>query len=331
MMAALWLLAGPAHGQITGVVAFGDSLSDIGNTYNFLSGLGLNATLAAGYNPYFYSVGRFSNGPVWAEDMNTRLGLPTLTLNNGSSLTGTDFAWGASTSGTGYTNFFLPNLLTQVSNYNTLLGSTNGLPTPATTLYTVWAGGNDVINNIESGGNTTPEQIASNLATAVTNLYNSGGRYFLVPNLPPLGNKPSYVGTANQTIANNFVTLFNGELATTMENLESTLTGVTIIQFDDYTVMEDILADPSAYGFGNVTGPAFVNDPTGPYPYGSAVADPNSYLFWDNTHPSASANAILGQAAYDDVIAAVPEPAETAMVAGVVMLAGAGLRRRRRG
>ena len=67
-------------GEITGIVAFGDSLSDTGNTF-----------LAAGIPPAPYYQGHYSNGPIWLEYLAGRLGvaapLPSLAG-------GTDNAWG---------------------------------------------------------------------------------------------------------------------------------------------------------------------------------------------------------------------------------------------
>ncbi len=68
-------------GDITGIVAFGDSLSDTGNTF-----------LAAGTPPAPYYQGHYSNGPIWLEYLASREGVapPTPSLKPG----GTDYAWG---------------------------------------------------------------------------------------------------------------------------------------------------------------------------------------------------------------------------------------------
>src|SRR5271157_6028524 len=69
-------------GDITGIVAFGDSLSDTGNTY-----------LAIGYppSPPYYQ-GHYCNGPIWLEYLAAQLvvAAPTPSLLAG----GTDNAWG---------------------------------------------------------------------------------------------------------------------------------------------------------------------------------------------------------------------------------------------
>ena len=106
--------------KLSAVVAFGDSLSDLGNTYNYSSYLTL---WLIGYDSYYYDQGRWSNGPLWVEDLDQLLGFAALQRNDGTNLYGTDFAWGGSTSGDGYTSFtylpgfYLPNLQTQIANY----------------------------------------------------------------------------------------------------------------------------------------------------------------------------------------------------------------------
>jgi phospholipase/lecithinase/hemolysin len=53
--------------EFLGVVAFGDSLSDLGNTDNDL-GDDLSYFII-GYNSYYYDQGRWSDGPVWVENL----------------------------------------------------------------------------------------------------------------------------------------------------------------------------------------------------------------------------------------------------------------------
>ena len=292
----------------TGIVAFGDSLSDLGNTVTTLNVFGTNFTREqTGYNANFYDNGRFSDGPLWVENLNASLGLPTLEVNNGvSAISGTDFAWAGSTSGTGNTAYLLPNLQTQIGFYTNQLASNNpALPSPATTLYTVWSGGNDVLNLINSGTAITPAQVALNISNSITSLYNAGGRSFLIPNLPPLGNKPDFLtNSANRQAANNFVNAYDPLLQSTLVSLSINLPGIRVTDLDVYSTFEDMLNNPANYGLSNVTNSAYTASTNGP-DYGYVVTNPDSYLFWDQTHGTATVNAILGNAAY---LAVVPEP-----------------------
>lgn len=106
---------------------FGDSLSDIGTLFSLTGGL------VPPTPPYFN--GRFSNGPVWVENLAPRLGLAF----NPS----TDFAIGGATSGNQNVGSLpgasLPGLQQQVDNFV----AANQAGADPNALYLVWAGAND--------------------------------------------------------------------------------------------------------------------------------------------------------------------------------------------
>jgi len=293
----------------TGIVSFGDSLSDIGNTVTTLDNLfGTNFTREnTGYNANFYDNGRFSDGSLWEEVLNAKLGLPSLVANDGiNNFSGTDFAWAGSTSGTGNTSFILRNLQTQIGSYTNQLATNNpALPTPATTLFTVWSGGNDVINLVDSSNAITPIQVAQNISNSITSLYNAGGRSFLVPNLPPLGFKPNYLtNSAKMQQANDFVDAYDPLLQSALDSLATDLPGIRLTNLDVYSIFTNMITNPGNYGLTNVTESSYTASTNAPL-YGSVVTNPDAYLFWDQTHGTATVNSILGNAAY---AAVVPEP-----------------------
>jgi len=324
-----------ASGQpYNGLIAFGDSLSDLGNLYITLGGTASDQMIYAdiGYTaaPGRYDNGRYSNGPLWVEHLADQLGLGPLAPNNGyQPLTvGTDFAYAGARSGTGGTDFIIPNLLTQIECYLTL---TNGAASP-TALYTIWAGGNDVIDYIGDQMPNTPgaigqftDTMASNISTAVTTLFNAGGRNFLVANLPALGDKPSYVNTPNQPFANAMVTSYNPKLAQALAILRTQHPGLRLAAWDVYSDFNQVLQNPAAFGFTNDTDAAFSS--TGPYP-GSVVANPNQHVFWDETHPTAPGHAILGQFAYQ-AVRQIPEPTSLVLLSVCIAIAYGQLRLRR--
>src|SRR6516165_7101387 len=99
------LLLGLANGPlradpITQIVVFGDSLSDVGNTF-----------AAKGITPAPYFQGHYSNGPIWVEQLAARLGLPAPLP---ALLGGTDFAFGGAETVMGVSPKGVPNVLTQV-------------------------------------------------------------------------------------------------------------------------------------------------------------------------------------------------------------------------
>jgi outer membrane lipase/esterase len=267
------------------------------------------------------------------EHVNSALNLPTLRRNDGlqNPLTHTNYAFGGSESGTGRIHFdLLPNLLTQIESMITLsLGSV-----PQDGLYSVWSGGNDVINYILDGEPNTSQDIdaltttmAGNISTAMTNLYSAGARHIFVPNLPALGDKPSFVNTPNQAFANNIVASYNPKLAQAISDFRTAHPGATIIAWDVYTQFQDMLANPGSYGFTNTEQAALDN--SGLYP-GVVSATPNTHVFWDGTHPTEAGHQILGQSALEalGVTLTIPEPSTIGLlVVGSGVLCGRRVRR----
>jgi len=167
-------------GDITGIVAFGDSLSDVENVYLATGGVNPNPPNPPNLYPGgsfpggSYDPGHYSNGPIWLEYLAHSLGIaaPTPSLAGG-----TDYAWGGAETGLVGTSFLgTPNIGSQISTYL----ATN---TPMRTqLFTIWGGANDFLN----GGITNPAVPVANLVNEITTLAAAGGKLFMVPNLPLL-------------------------------------------------------------------------------------------------------------------------------------------------
>ncbi len=262
-----------ASAAIDQLYVFGDSLSDTGNTYKATQGI------IPPSPPYFQ--GRFSNGPVWVEDLASSLGVKQ-----------TNFAFGGATTGTENVGFFgqfvnvLPGLDQQVKTFTAAnpTADPNGL-------YVLWAGANDYLG----GGVLNPQQPVSNLQKAVTSLASLGAKNFLVANLPDLGKLPGTRNDPNAGGLNTLTTLHNSGLSATLSGL--TQTGLNIIPLDVDSLFNQAIATPQKFGFTNVTDPC-LNTQT------SAVcANPDQYFFWDQLHPTTYTHSIIAQAAF----AAVPE------------------------
>ncbi len=254
----------------SGVVVFGDSLSDVGNVYD-------QSFHLAPQSPYYQ--GRYSNGLLWVEQMSLDQGLsaPTPSRNGGS-----DWAYAGTKTGSGSTFIFpfsFPNIGSQISSY--LNGRTPG----ADQLFAVWGGGNDFI-----GGQTNPSVPVTNLSNHITALANAGAKQFIVPNLPPLGQTPRFRGTSSEASMDSLSNQFNSLLATTLTNLKTSL-NVSITQLDVAGFFHQVLTSPFTYGFTNVTDPAMVNS--------TVVPNPDQYLFWDDIHPTRIGHRFLGDIASD--------------------------------
>ena len=140
-LTALALASLPAFASTyDSLVVFGDSLSDSGN--NALV-IGSNAAQSIPNNGYVptqpYGSGVYSNGPVWASDVATSLGV-TLTP---SLAGGTNYAFGGATTGPLVTtptlaHDFPYSLMTQATQYLTTHPVAD-----ANALYVIAGGGND--------------------------------------------------------------------------------------------------------------------------------------------------------------------------------------------
>jgi len=159
-------------------------------------------------------------------------------------------------------------------------------------LIIVEGGANDLL----SGGVTDVSVPARNLAGFIADLYNDGGRKFLVPNLPPLGKIPGEVGGADEAVLDMRSRDFNADLSARLDVLETTLSDITIYRVDFYGAVQAVLDMPSAFGFANVVDPAFNSDTN------QVVPDPNQYLFWDNIHPTAPSHRMLGNLAANQIL-----------------------------
>lgn len=307
---------------------FGDSLSDTGNVRDQTFGL-------FPQSPPYYQ-GRFSNGPVWVEELGNKLGLTPTRYTQGfpgnSPSEGVNFAFGGAT--TGNNNVVnipflpLPGLQTEIDYFKNGL-ATSGKSANPDALYVVWAGGNDYL----LGGATNPTQPVVNLATALTSLFNLGARNFLVPNLPDLGNTP--VGLSRGSDVSNGLNQLsvghNAGLAQTVNNLSQSLTGINLISVDVNSLFDSAIANPSQYGFTNVTQPCLTNFQNPVDFIYNVCARPNEYLFWDEFHPTTAGHKLVAESAYLALSSkSVPEPtASFAILAFGALGAVSGFKQKR--
>lgn len=321
---------GATAASFSKVYVFGDSLSDPGNVFkattlaNQIPGLGdiLNLPGSIPPSPPYYE-GRYSNGLIWTDYLVEDLGLtltPSTDLSflsprlpipspiaitpdgisvspyfNGTTTTqSVNFAFaGAQTGFTGAGDFgeFLPGVLTQVEWFTDDLDEQFADPNA---LYIVWGGANDY-QTVDATDAPNPEVSVGNLKTAVESLFNVGARNFLVPNLPDLG-KTAQALTLGAEISSNLTDLTNTHnftLATTLEDLSQSLTGINLVPLDVYSLFNTAIANPTAFGFTNVTQACL--DPVTLIP----CTNPNEYLFWDGIHPTTVTHEQLSEFALE--------------------------------
>jgi phospholipase/lecithinase/hemolysin len=187
-----------------------------------------------------------------------------------------------------------------------------------TALYTIWIGSNDL--SYIAANATTPAAAAaaagmaiSNIDSAIASLASEGARDFLVLTVPDLGKIPATIaeGPAAQAAASALSAEFDQALAASLPYSS----GLDISVLNTYSLLDGVIANPSEFGFSNVTSPCV----TGAVEYvgGTACANPSQYLFWDTEHPTAGGHALVGEAALSVV---TPEPVTCALI-GIGLLA----------
>ena len=317
LAAALALATLPAAVQasdspFTQTIFFGDSLTDAGY---------FRPTLIQMVGPNGALIGQFTTNPgyVWSQYLADFYGSnaqsawvgngtanPTLTGGNnwavGGARTGT-----STVGGLGYT----PSIAAQYARY---LSSGHSVDPGA--LYSVWGGANDLFAVAAN-----PSQAQAIIGGAVTAqigvigaLTQAGAQYILVPTLPDLGLTPDSraggaagmaQGTALATAYNN--ALFGGLASNNLR----------VIPLDTFHFLQEVVANPAAFGISNATGKACLTQPA-PAGGSSLFCSPasmvpggaNSYLFADGVHPTAGAHKALA----DFAVSVIEGPRQVAVL-----------------
>ncbi len=278
------------------IYAFGDSLSDAGNIYAGTAGLLPRPP---------YSNGRFTNGPVWVQEVSQALGLGLVTP---SLLGGNDFAFGGAETGTTLvhteTGFDLPS---QLSAFEVAVP----VPQPRA-LYTLSIGSNDLLDIFASSLSpalkvTAGLQAIQNIDTFVTGLALDGAHNLLVLTVPDLGMTPLIrsMGPGPSQTASLFTFLFDQTLLASLLPIQQAF-DLNLKTVDTFSLLDEAIDDPARFGLTNVTDPCWTGDCFGRNGTlcASSMAAQDKYLFWDQLHPTARGQAIVANAALN----AIPEP-----------------------
>lgn len=277
---ALALTATP----FSSIVVFGDSFSDNGNGSYKIT----NHTWPLA----FYYEGRFSNDPVWAENVAANLSIPLY-----------DYAYGGATTSNvlvqGYTgansDIPVPGVAEQVGEF---LSTNNSEICLETSLFAVFGGFNDIFFN----PNLTSAQIAAALSTSVTKLVDAGARHFLLLNYYDAAQIPynQYADVATKNILQTFSVEFPKQLSLLTNGFRQQLTGessggtVTYVDLLPLYRHFYFYGEPADYSLA-VFG-AYGSCVVGTYGETSNItqcSDPDRRVFWDEYHPSGRTHRIM--------------------------------------
>jgi phospholipase/lecithinase/hemolysin len=301
--------------SFSGIVSFGDSLSDPGNASIGTGGADPGPGYATRTVPGVpFPVGYYTNpqsgsGPtgLWVDQLAATLGVadPEPFLAPGG---GTNFAV-ASSFTAGY-NGLAPGMDAQVADFLTAVAGS----APASALYTFWGGANDIFDAA-----TSPVTAANNIESEIEAVAAAGGKTFLWLNLPPLGETPALNGDPGlAALANAETAAFDAQWATDVSTLDGL--GIDVVGVNVDNLFNSVTSNPSAYGLTDVTDAC---DAT-------AGCNPNTFLYWDSEHPTTEADSLIASLAAQD-LAPTPEPPSIALLTlGGVFALGLGYARRRK-
>ncbi len=296
--------------NFTGVFVFGDSLVDPGNALEVAQRLDdlpfgdLPNGAPTADRGYFQ--GRFTDGYNFADLVSNKLlGVPTratapygfelplvggtipfLSKPSGANLS---FAYGGAQ--IRKSDERVPDLDDQTDIYDNYTADPNAL-------YLVTMGGNDV-RELAPRGAPTPSattaaarlsRAADEVQEEVRELYAAGARHVLVTGVPDVGLLPDYNGATNEGELRALATTYSENLETLIQDRLSLLIvpeGGHLFTYSLMQLADQVLADPSAYGFSDVTHARTQVQAGALEPVGSG------FLFFDQVHPSAQAHALI--------------------------------------
>jgi phospholipase/lecithinase/hemolysin len=287
-----------AISSLSQLFVFGDSLSDSGNS---------GALTLGAFPPPPYVQNRFSNGMVAVEYLWDHYN-PGNTSFAPSLQNGTNYAIGGATTGKennlevgNYPQPIFANLgnAWQLNNFKT----SNPSFDPGTSLFTIWLFPNDVFYYRSTSGSSAgtfdgqdgtpipftqiPTLAVNNILGSIGELADSGAKNFLVMNSPDLSKTPAFLNTPLEPTMAAVSKSFNDLLSAELAQLAISKPSLDIRLFHTDQALNDIISNPGAFGFTNVTQPCFTGS--------SVCTNPSSYVYWDSLHPTTRTHALIAQ------------------------------------
>ncbi|KAF2235232.1 carbohydrate esterase family 16 protein [Viridothelium virens] len=264
----------PPSTLFSSLIVFGDSFSDNGNgSYRITNG-----TWPA--DPAYYQ-GRFSNGPVWVEDVATNLSIPLYDYAVGGATTNNNLVQG-------YTgpNSSVP--VPAVDNQIDAFLADEHHADLSSALVVVLGGLNDIFFNATLQASQSVEA----MFTSINKLRANGATSFLTLNYYNASRIPydHYTTTLNQQQLSNF----SASLGTALSTISALESRVAYVDLTPLFAEFDYYGEPAKYGLDEYA--AYESCLTGAYgetPTRTLCDDPEKQVFWDEYHPSARVHEVV--------------------------------------
>lgn len=299
------------------IVVFGDSLSDTGNVRARTSAKS-SGVIDYPSHTFNYANGRFTNDTdtdpgsrapyigVWHEQLaRSFLGLPPATNSLGGP-SGLNYAFGGATTNNGTHDEIQSTPVGDITITIDDMGKqmddyfAQHVVDPSA-LYIVWGGSNDIRNDASATSVTATVGRVQNL---VSRLATAGAKYIMVPNVVPIGDAPRFAGTGPGATKNQAAADYRKQLASGLDAVQGTLKTQgftpTIYRPDEWADTVRIFSNGPLFGFTNLDNSA----------QGNSSANPDTYIFWDDLHPTTAGHYRLALTAYNSIVSLPPSPAK---------------------
>lgn len=287
----------------SGIVVFGDSLSDIGNYQTSLADCNALGGTSA---PVTNHQGGAYPGKIWVDFLNQYYGFVP-SKGSKASVHGNDWAVAGA---------LTPDVLTQIKTY------TDYNQVDSNALYIIWVGANDVMFRLQPENQipnhpVTPEQVVVqgiwNIFGGIAELYSKGARHFLVIGMPDMSLTPgSYYleqqRAGTRTLAAQITQGWNNALMdhdaskagrAPLAYVKKLYPDIKIYTWDPKTLFTSAVKNPSAYHFRNVVD-GKPNNQVMWCAVSQAYPNPDDFIFYNAIHPTAHGHQLTAQAMMND-------------------------------
>ncbi|CAO3598313.1 unnamed protein product [Absidia cylindrospora] len=157
---------------------------------------------------------------------------------------------------------------------------------PEKTLYDIWVGIND-LGQLFANKTTTPlDTLVKRYKELIYSLNGNGAKYIAVINVPPIDRSPKWAAEDTVSKMKSMVESFNQKVYDMTKELAEDKS-LRVFYVDAWTIFNEMLDNPTNYGFKNVTGYC----PNWRKPEENDCLPIDNYFWLNNLHPTTKVHA----------------------------------------